>query len=212
MDELHPEMFVVEAATGKMYRNGFDQHGRPVAYMRPRLENTKDWDNQVRHLVYTMERLVDSMDPAAGVESWVWIFDFHGMSYSTSVPISIGRQIVDILGTSYPERLGVAYMVDAPYIFSFFWAAISPLLHPVTKSKVKFCSSTRSGAKADPAFLENFKDPSSLEADFGGSLESQYDHRVYWDNERAFLAARSQENSPTAAAAANADAPDTPTN
>lgn len=153
-------------------------------------------------MVYNMERLVESMDPRRGVESWVWIFDFQGMSYTTSVPISMGKQVLDIVSTAYPERLGLALMVDAPYIFSFFWTAISPLVHPVTKSKIRFCSSTRSGGNTDPAFMEAFEDLAGLEKDFGGTLDCAYDHQAYWESERTDLAASASSSTVAGAAVA----------
>ena len=185
--ELNPDMFELEASTGKLYRHGFDKTGRPVLYMKPRLENTKNWDNQLRHTVYHLERTVESMDPARGVESWVFIMDFSGHSLSTSAPMSLARQILDIISTSYPERLGLSVMVDTPFFFSLFWGAISPFVPPVTKAKVKFCSSPRNGYKLDPSFSNNFDDLDDLESDFGGTKTYEYDHQVYWDNERQNL-------------------------
>jgi hypothetical protein len=139
--------------------------------------------------VYHLERAVDSMDLERGVESWVFIMDFHGHSLSTAAPMSMARQVADIFGTCYPERLGLSVMVDAPFFFSMFFTAISPFLAPQTKAKVKFCSSTRKGYQRDAVFTDNFDDLSVLESDFGGTVTYEYDHRVYWDQEKENLAA-----------------------
>lgn len=36
----------------------------------------------------------------------------------------------------FPERLGIAFCIDAPILFTLFWKAISPFIPPETKKKV----------------------------------------------------------------------------
>ena len=48
-DEVKPE-----AETGKILLNGFDNDGRPILYLRPGRENTKESPRQIRHLVFHM--------------------------------------------------------------------------------------------------------------------------------------------------------------
>lgn len=45
-----------ENSTEKMYVSGFDNQGRPVLVMRPRLENTHDHDGNLKHLVYQVQK------------------------------------------------------------------------------------------------------------------------------------------------------------
>lgn len=80
-------------------------------------------------------------------------------------PMKVSRQVLDIMmdrfpGTSlprtshftallhaiiiippphslFPERLGVAFMIDPPYLFQIFWKAISPFVPSDTKAKVQ---------------------------------------------------------------------------
>ena len=51
---LSKEMDLIrkENSTSKMYTSGFDKQGRPVLVMRPRDENTHDFDGNMKHLVY----------------------------------------------------------------------------------------------------------------------------------------------------------------
>jgi len=186
IEKLHPDMFSVEASTGKMYLNGFDKFGRPVMYMRPRLENTSDYENQIRYLVYTLERAISAMDPTRGVESWVFIMDFRGHNLTNTVPISTSKEVLNIITTCYPERLGLSIMLDAPFIFSVFWNIIYPFIPPVTKQKIKFCSSS---SQKKALFSEIFDDLSNLEAECGGETDFQYDHEEYWRNERRIMSA-----------------------
>jgi hypothetical protein len=82
-EEYKPELISAEdlreeASTGKMYRRGFDKSGRPVVYMSPGKENSTDYVRNVKLLIYTLERTVDSMPD--GVEQMTWMIDFNGYS------------------------------------------------------------------------------------------------------------------------------------
>ncbi len=52
----------------------------------------------------------------------------------------ISMEIVDILQNHYPERLGVAFIHHAPWVWTIFWKMISPFLNDVTRNKVKMIS------------------------------------------------------------------------
>jgi len=172
-----------EARTGKMCRRGYDKTGRPVVYFRPRNENTKNYENQVKHLVYTLEKVISTMDPSKGIESWVFVFDFKGLSLTNSAPMSTSKKVLEILTCHYPERLGLALMIDAPYIFSMFYSAISPFIPEMTKHKIKFCSGkTTVGSQKYQAFSEFFE-MEEFEVEFGGSSEYIYDHELYYQHE-----------------------------
>ena len=55
---LQDEMDIVanENATGKVYLRGTDKSGKLIMIMRPKNENTNMMDNQLKHVVYNMER------------------------------------------------------------------------------------------------------------------------------------------------------------
>jgi CRAL/TRIO domain len=48
---------------------------------------------------------------------------------------------LEIFQSCYPERLGAAYIINQPWIFSTLWRMIKPLLDPGTVSKIVFCKS-----------------------------------------------------------------------
>ena len=67
--------------------------------------------------------------------------------------------------------MGIAYIVNAPFIFSFLWNIISPFIDPVTKAKAKFVSYTAAD-EASP-LLEGI-DSDHLEREYGGTMNFDY--------------------------------------
>lgn len=92
-----------------MYFNGFDKCGRPVWIMRPRLQNSKDGERQIKHIVYSLERGIRLMPEL--VENLAIIVDFKDSSASHNPSVSTCKKFLDILGNHYPERLGTAFVV-----------------------------------------------------------------------------------------------------
>eukprot|EP00818_Percolomonas_sp_WS_P010370 CAMPEP_0117437006 /NCGR_PEP_ID=MMETSP0759-20121206/1300_1 /TAXON_ID=63605 /ORGANISM="Percolomonas cosmopolitus, Strain WS" /LENGTH=255 /DNA_ID=CAMNT_0005228623 /DNA_START=1446 /DNA_END=2213 /DNA_ORIENTATION=+ len=173
--KIKPHDLEMEASSGKIYVRGKDKMGRPLLFLIPRNENSKDYDKNVRLLVYTLERAIQEMDD--GVEQLVLMMDFKGWGRHNSVPISVARQVIHILSNHYPERLGVCYMMDTPWLFSLFWKSISIFLHPNTSSKVKFVSSKdREKVLSETIHLDN------LEKRFSGRAED-HDMEVHWTHE-----------------------------
>jgi len=150
---------------GKMYRHGFDKHGQPIVYMKPGKDNTgvpeKEW--KVKYLVYIMEKCAKSIKPSTGAEKLVWLIDFSNYSTMGGIPMAkISKEIVDILQNHYPERLGAAYIMNAPFMFEVFWKMISPFVDPITKQKVSLMSK-------DFSKLHENVDLDQLEKEYGGT-------------------------------------------
>uniref|UniRef100_A0A7S0WUC2 CRAL-TRIO domain-containing protein n=1 Tax=Pyramimonas obovata TaxID=1411642 RepID=A0A7S0WUC2_9CHLO len=68
---------------------------------------------------------------------------------------------------NYPEQLGGAYLVNAPWIFSTIWSAVSVFLDKRTRSKVQVLSA---GAKQKKALLEVI-DADTLPEYLGGTCK-----------------------------------------
>lgn len=97
-----------------MYFSGFDKVGRPLWIMRPRLENSKDAERQIKHIVFSLERAIRLMP--AGVENLSIIVDFKDSSSGQSPSVSTCKKFLEILANHYPERLGKAYVVSGKYV------------------------------------------------------------------------------------------------
>ena len=54
------------------------------------------------------------------------------------------QKILNVAQYHYPEVVHKIFFINAPFIFRAVWAAVSPLVHPVTKEKIKILGGTRS--------------------------------------------------------------------
>ncbi|RKP38395.1 CRAL-TRIO domain-containing protein, partial [Dimargaris cristalligena] len=212
-DEITPAEIESEAVRGKMYPNGYDLFGRSVIYMRQRLNHTSDAKMQMRYLVFTLERAVQMLpdgltDGPACPESLSLLIDCEGWSMSTGVPLSTARETLTILGSHYPERLGHAFVVNAPWLFWTFFKIVSPFVDPVTRRKINFVDlktqhdlpllqfndmekviRPSSSTEADPTptspseiwtNLRNHFSDDYLEASESGRFNFQYNHEHTW--------------------------------
>ncbi|KAF9372449.1 hypothetical protein CPB97_001257 [Podila verticillata] len=125
-----------ETSAGKLYVSGFDMESRPLLYMKPRLENTAASPAQIRHVCFHLETAIALMPE--GVQNLAILIDFSGSSMRTNPGVAVAREIINVLGSHYPERLGKAYIIHAPWFFFPFYKLISPFIDPVTKSKINF--------------------------------------------------------------------------
>ncbi|KAF9349638.1 hypothetical protein BGX26_012099 [Mortierella sp. AD094] len=130
------ESLWTELTPGKMFVSGFDKTSRPLLYMKPRLENTTASPNQIRHVVFHLEVAIALM--SKGVQSLCIIIDFEDVSMTKSPGAGIAREILNVLGSHYPERLGKGYIIHAPWFFWPFYKMISPFMDPVTRDKINF--------------------------------------------------------------------------
>jgi hypothetical protein len=187
-DAIDARSIEAEAKQGKLFQHGFDKFGRPLVYMYPARSFSTDYASGVKLLVYTMERAVESM--GEGVEQLIWFIDFNGMTKENSIPISVAKETIEILSNQYPERLGAAFFIDTPSLFTMFYKAISPFINSVTRSKIHFVNGTLEEKKK---LLAPYFAPEHLNARYGGTTDYDYVHDVYWRAEMERSAQRAQE-------------------
>jgi hypothetical protein len=139
-------MMLQENETGKMYTRASDKTGRAALYMRPHFENTHIPLNNMRHLVYQLERacaVTHTQSIKKGgvpLEKINLMIDFGGFRIRDSPPMSTTKWTIDILQNHYPERLHRAYILNPGLVFRVFIPMVRPFLDPVTKDKVCLCS------------------------------------------------------------------------
>lgn len=218
-----------ENATGKMYVRGFDKEGSALIYMKSANENTKDHTGNIKHLVYSMERAIACMDARGeGNTKISLVIEFGGLTSAHMPPMKTSKETLSILQNHYPERLKCAYTLRAPFIFHAFFRMISPFIDPVTKKKI--CMIKNSEVGQDSCRLYQEVDRETLETSVSGLDDRPFVSSVYlaapFDQEyKGILDASSDAavqavaaaveelkvatpDAPSAAAAAEEDAPD----
>ncbi|GKT84523.1 CRAL/TRIO domain-containing protein [Colletotrichum tofieldiae] len=112
VEALTPEHISPENETGKQIILGFDKERRPCHYLNPGRQNTDPSPRQVQHLVFMLERVIELMP--AGQEKIALLINFKtSKSRSNTAPgIGLAREVLHILQTHYPERLGKALIIN----------------------------------------------------------------------------------------------------
>uniref|UniRef100_A0ACD5ZZZ2 Uncharacterized protein n=1 Tax=Avena sativa TaxID=4498 RepID=A0ACD5ZZZ2_AVESA len=165
----------VEAETGKMYRADFtDREGKTVVLMRPANQNTSSHERQVQYLVYTLENVVLNMSQEQ--EKMVWLLDFTGWTLAHASPIKTSRECMGIVQNHYPERLSVAFLLNAPKVFEATFKVAKVFLDQKTIQKLNFVYKENEESMKT---LYKHIDPEVLPVDFGGKKNVVYNHEGY---------------------------------
>ncbi|KAK0549446.1 Phosphatidylinositol transfer protein (PITP) [Tilletia horrida] len=166
VDNLDSDYVEPEAICGKETILGFDKRGRPLHYMTPHLNNTKESPRQMKFAVWILERAIDLMPP--GVEQLALLINFQHKSRNPT-SIANAKLMLYILQNHYVERLGIALCINVPWIFKTFYAAVQPFIDPVTREKVQFDEAIKQEVPLD-----------QLNSDYGGNVDPTYEHEKYW--------------------------------
>lgn len=173
----HKEMrqvLLVENSPGKIYARGYDSRGRALMYMTPARENTNNELNNMRNLVWNLEKAIQCtarksselmMEGEMPLEKVNLLIDYEGFRLQNAPPMSTTRYTLDILQKHYPERMHHAYLLHPPLVFRAFWALIRHFVDPVTKEKIVFCS----GRDGKANLTDNVTDKHKLEVRSYGS-------------------------------------------
>ncbi|EIW83953.1 CRAL TRIO domain-containing protein [Coniophora puteana RWD-64-598 SS2] len=167
-DTITPDSVQPEALTGKEFLFGFDTHGRPAQYMLPSRQNTEESPRQMQFTVWYIERTIDLMGP--GVETLALMIDYADKAKNPS--LATARTFLAIFQTHYPERLGLALILNVPWLLNAFYKLVTPFIDPVTRTKMRF----NPVATADGLIFEL----DQLAKSWGGEHEFEYKHEEYW--------------------------------
>lgn len=182
-DKHTAEYIQPEQETGKQWSLYYDNEGRVCHCLNPARQNTEQSPKQVQHLIYMLERDIELMP--AGQSTIALIVDFGQTSREKRTPISTAREVLHILQNHYPERLGKALVINSkspqvperhlanhptvPWFINAFFKIITPFIDPVTRQKLVFNED-----------LTKYIPAEQLEKRFGGQVDFEYDHAVYW--------------------------------
>eukprot|EP00127_Corallochytrium_limacisporum_P001872 Clim_evm27s88 gene=Clim_evmTU27s88 len=181
--DIKVEDVIHHAQSGKQYRLGFDRQGRPCVYMRPRLDDSTDTDGKMALVIYTMEKALKSIAPGSDQQLYQvnWIIDMQDWHSGGGGGLTDARNVAKVLGTYYPERLHRAYLINAPWLFHTFFRMIKVFLAKRTAEKAVFVSGKKGKVFEQ---LTQWIDPSQLESDFGGEIDSTWDNEAFIKREK----------------------------
>ena len=109
-----------------------------MMYMRPGNENTLHENNNMRHLVFQIEKAV-ACSVKNGHGKICLVIDYDGFSITKTPSMSASKRTLSILQDHYCERMYRAYICNPPFVFRSFYNVIKPFVDPVTKQKVCWC-------------------------------------------------------------------------
>ncbi len=86
--------------------------------------------------------------------------------------IGTARAVLNILQEHYPERLGLALIINVPFLVNAFFKIIMPFVDPITRDKVKF----------NPKVVEEgyFTPDMAMKGWWNGEQDFEYVHEKYW--------------------------------
>ncbi|PVF93530.1 hypothetical protein CPB86DRAFT_808941 [Serendipita vermifera] len=165
VDEIvkHPEALDEEKKElNKLYPQYYhktDKDGRPIyieslsklsANIATVLQKYNS-ERVTRMLILEYERFLNERLPAASaavghpVETSCTILDLKGVGITSWPQVNAYVKAASDIGQKYyPETMGKFYIINANWLFSTIWKAISSLLDPVTVAKIKIYSTTQS--------------------------------------------------------------------
>lgn len=82
-------------------------------------QNTNSPEDNVRHVVYTLENSILNLHN--GQEQISWLIDFTGFTLNTNISVKAARGIINIMQNHYPERLAISFLYNPPKFFQAFW-------------------------------------------------------------------------------------------
>jgi len=118
---------------------------------------TSNFEEVQMHCIYMMELGRKLLRPPCETSSVV--FDLEGIGFR-NLDLKFTAFFISMLEKNYPESLGVAYVMNAPWIFWSTWPVIKALLPPNTSHKIKFLNKEQ---------LINFIPKESLLQQYGGN-------------------------------------------
>lgn len=169
------EVIANENETGKIYIRGYDKQGRAVLYLTPGRENSRCEIDNMRHLVYHMERAIACTQHKSGRQKVCIVIGYQGFSMANAPPMSVVKHTLQIVQGHYPERMFRAYICDPPLVFRVFWSLIKHFIDPATLEKIAFCT-----GKEGKALLERDFDTNTTEKQAGGKKQlREFDSREF---------------------------------
>ncbi|CAF1119511.1 unnamed protein product [Adineta steineri] len=142
-----------ECTSGKAYYMGKDKANRPVSYVHAseHIRGQFPIEATEKFLILFMETGRDLAE--SHIEEGTVVLDMGNVSLK-NLDYQYIKFMIDAMQNYYPECLGVALIVNAPWSFSTVWKIIRRWLDPVVESKIHFLNDSSELVKyIDPAVI-----------------------------------------------------------
>ena len=170
---------------------GHAKNGWPIILSRAALWDSYAYsvEEYIKFVACFMETNTKRMDPSNphGQRHFI-IFDMKGMKYRCDMQKQ--RQLIKIANDYYPERLGIALVINANALFWGLWKLISPWMDKATSEKVMVFQ------KDYLPFLEEHVGLQHIPKDLGGTKEGDWP-LLSEANHGSFLCASGSSQRPT---------------
>ena len=168
------EVLAKELDTQKMFHMGKSLDGKPLLYLFLARENTWDPINNVKCLLYTMERCIKHMPPDKN--ELICLIDAKDLGMMNAPALQFITDTIDILNKHYPRRMGQLFVINVSSVVFFFWNAVSMSLSEVTRKKIQFLTDDKSEMERR---IGEYIPMEELLPEFGGSSENKWDLDEY---------------------------------
>lgn len=172
------DLMPTATASGVWRFAGHTKTGLPIILARTWLWRPRDYYGTAEFVNYvawfletelTMRTVPsDSSRDECDIQRIFVIFDLKGFSLYHHNDIRMHMVLISVLQSMYPETLGVAVAVNAPWVFQGVWAVLKPLLDPETARRCHIL-----GKDASKVLLEHIE-VENLPRDLGGTKDEEY--------------------------------------
>ncbi|CCH44796.1 hypothetical protein BN7_4364 [Wickerhamomyces ciferrii] len=134
--------FHLQFKLSKAYFRGYDNEGRPIVIIRPRLHHSNEQteeDIQKYTLLVIEEARLLLKEP---VDSCSVLFDLTDFTMS-NMDYAPVKFMIGVFEAHYPESLGKLFIHKAPWIFPPIWNIVKNWLDPVVAAKISFTKTAK---------------------------------------------------------------------
>ncbi|CAF3570399.1 unnamed protein product [Rotaria sp. Silwood1] len=126
-----------EIKTGKCFLMGYDKAGRPINYIssKDHINGQFSHETTQKLTVLTMETVRKLIE--APIETNTIVFDLSGFRLKNMDYQHI-KFFISLIENYYPESLGQAIILNAPWIFYGCWTIINKWLDPTIRNEIQF--------------------------------------------------------------------------
>lgn len=158
--------------------HGFDKAGRPIYIEKTGIIDFETVyahmsdEDLMRHHCWQMEMQIRRCEESSRrlgrtVDTFSSIIDLTGLSMNARKGVGLIRLMAAHDQVYHPERLGRVYVINAPWVFPFFWKICSAFLDENTTSKIHIL-----GKNYQQELLKDI-DADQLPQEFGGTCHCE---------------------------------------